>query len=109
MKKLLLLLLCVPLIGFGQEKILINQLTNKLQAEAELPMVYLESLPLIKYKGELLEIEINKISQNPFQPRHQFDISKLDELAHSIKKLGLIGHFLLFFLTVDLDYGYHYY
>ena len=53
MKKLLLLLLCVPLIGFGQEKILINQLTNKLQAEAELPMVYLESLPLIKYKGEL--------------------------------------------------------
>ena len=58
---------------------------------------------------ETKEIEINKISQNPFQPRHQFDISKLDELAHSIKKLGLIGHFLLFFLTVDLDYGYHYY
>ena len=39
---------------------------------------------------ETKEIEINKISQNPFQPRHQFDISKLDELAHSIKKLGLI-------------------
>ena len=36
------------------------------------------------YTTETKEIEINKISQNPFQPRHQFDISKLDELAHSI-------------------------
>tara|TARA_X000001036_G_C20616762_1_gene781308 strand:- start:6 stop:887 length:882 start_codon:yes stop_codon:yes gene_type:complete len=37
-----------------------------------------------------LEIEISKISLNPFQPRSTFDKEKLNELITSIKNIGLI-------------------
>jgi len=37
-----------------------------------------------------LEIEISKISLNPFQPRSTFDKEKLNELIISIKNIGLI-------------------
>ena len=36
------------------------------------------------------EVEISKISLNPFQPRSSFDKEKLDELVISIKNIGLI-------------------
>ena len=36
------------------------------------------------------EIDISKISLNPFQPRSAFDKEKLDELVISIKNIGLI-------------------
>lgn len=38
----------------------------------------------------ILEIPIDKIVTNPFQPRTTFDDTALDELAESIKLLGLI-------------------
>ena len=40
--------------------------------------------------GSIKEIEINKIEVNPFQPRSDFDDAALQELATSIKKLGII-------------------
>jgi ParB family chromosome partitioning protein len=36
------------------------------------------------------EIEISKIEANPFQPRNQFDEDSLNELAISIKEIGII-------------------
>ena len=36
------------------------------------------------------EVDISKISLNPFQPRSSFDKEKLDELVISIKNIGLI-------------------
>jgi len=36
------------------------------------------------------EIELDNISTNPFQPRNRFDEQSLDELAASIKTLGII-------------------
>jgi len=36
------------------------------------------------------EVDISKISLNPFQPRSSFDREKLDELIISIKNIGLI-------------------
>ena len=36
------------------------------------------------------EIDLNKIEANPFQPRSKFDEESLQELADSIKELGLI-------------------
>lgn len=36
------------------------------------------------------EVDISKISLNPFQPRSSFDREKLDELVISIKNIGLI-------------------
>ncbi len=36
------------------------------------------------------EVELSKIEANPFQPRSNFDIESLEELAASIRELGLI-------------------
>ncbi len=38
----------------------------------------------------IAEIQISKIETNPFQPRKEFDKEALDELADSIKELGII-------------------
>ena len=44
----------------------------------------------ISNSNSLNEIEINKISLNPNQPRTNFDQKSLDQLASSISELGLI-------------------
>ena len=36
------------------------------------------------------EIELIKIEANPFQPRSKFDTEALEELAASIREIGLI-------------------
>jgi ParB family transcriptional regulator, chromosome partitioning protein len=38
----------------------------------------------------LIEVEINKIKFNPFQPREDFNEERLNELAESIKQKGLL-------------------
>ena len=43
-----------------------------------------------KPKGSL-EIDLKKISPNRFQPREEFDQVKIDELAESIKKHGVLN------------------
>lgn len=40
--------------------------------------------------GSINEIEIEKIEANPYQPRTKFDEESLNELAESIKQLGII-------------------
>ena len=40
--------------------------------------------------GNISTINISEISNNPFQPRKEFDQEKLEELAHSIETLGII-------------------
>ncbi|MCE3279558.1 MAG: chromosome partitioning protein ParB [Bacteroidetes bacterium] len=50
---------------------------NKLEAEG-------------KVVGAIANIEISKIETNPFQPRTQFDVDTLNELAGSIKEHGII-------------------
>ncbi len=44
------------------------------------------------FRGDdsLVEIEIDNIQTNPFQPRKSFEESALQELANSIKELGII-------------------
>ena len=43
-----------------------------------------------KVVGNILEIEIDSIEINPFQPRSNFNEEALKELASSIKELGVI-------------------
>jgi len=43
-----------------------------------------------KMVGRIMEIDINAIEINPFQPRTNFNPEALDELANSIRQLGLI-------------------
>ena len=40
--------------------------------------------------GSIVELDINSIEVNPFQPRTQFNDQNLSELASSIKELGII-------------------
>ncbi len=40
--------------------------------------------------GSIAELPINQIEANPFQPRNNFEEEKLNELAQSIKELGII-------------------
>ena len=43
-----------------------------------------------KNNNEPRKVSISDLSRNPYQPRHLFDSDKLDELANSIKKKGII-------------------
>jgi len=43
-----------------------------------------------KLVGTIIELEINSIENNPFQPRTYFNEKALEELANSIKELGVI-------------------
>ena len=43
-----------------------------------------------KPMAEMAELELTKIRPNPTQPRTDFDEEALDELADSIRQLGLI-------------------
>ncbi len=43
-----------------------------------------------KLVGSIVEIELNNIEVNPYQPRTYFDEEALSELASSIKELGVI-------------------
>ena len=43
-----------------------------------------------KLVGSIVEIELKDIEVNPFQPRTYFDEEALNELANSIKELGVI-------------------
>jgi len=47
---------------------------------------YLKDLP----SGGIVEIDIKKISPNPYQPRKEFNENAIKELADSIKKYGLL-------------------
>lgn len=50
-----------------------------------------EKTELVKeLNSSILEIPLDKIEVNPFQPRSEFDKAELDELAQSIKIHGLI-------------------
>jgi len=39
---------------------------------------------------QILQLAIDRISANPYQPRQSFDQAKLDELARSIVEKGVI-------------------
>ena len=54
-----------------------------------------------KVIGNIIEIDINSIEVNPFQPRTNFNEESLRELASSINELGIIQP-----ITVrKLDFG----
>ncbi|MBO6212066.1 ParB N-terminal domain-containing protein, partial [Algoriella sp.] len=43
-----------------------------------------------KLVGNILEVELEKITANPWQPRTNFDKKSLEELVSSISTLGVI-------------------
>ena len=53
------------------------------------------SLPIHVQGSSLLEIPLQEIRPNPYQPRQTFDQEALEELAHSIKEMGIIQPILV--------------
>ncbi|MFA5533227.1 MAG: ParB/RepB/Spo0J family partition protein, partial [Mariniphaga sp.] len=47
------------------------------------------------------EVEISKIEANPFQPRSNFDEELLEELANSVREIGLIQPITLRKISMD--------
>jgi ParB family transcriptional regulator, chromosome partitioning protein len=44
----------------------------------------------VRLAGRVTELDVDAIRPNPYQPRHDFDEDALDELAASIRQLGII-------------------
>lgn len=49
-----------------------------------------DTAPVTEQQSAINEIEVSKIVANPYQPRTKFDEDALNELAASIKELGII-------------------
>ena len=52
--------------------------------------------PIPGQESNLVEIDIDDIYPNPFQPRKSFNLEKTRELANSIKEAGMIQPVVLF-------------
>src|SRR3989338_8255195 len=46
-------------------------------------------------KNEIINVQTDQIKPNPFQPREDFDIQSIEELAQSIKEKGVIQPLLV--------------
>lgn len=68
-----------PSLGRGLEAIL-----------GDVEEAYVRELENGSKKDMILELQVNKILPNPFQPRKNFDQTALEELSASIKKHGLL-------------------
>jgi ParB family chromosome partitioning protein len=49
-----------------------------------------ENIKKISFKGSIINLPLNQIEINPFQPRTQFNPETLNQLASSISELGII-------------------
>jgi len=71
-----------PALGKGLSALLENEttdITSQAPAQNHQPTV-----------GSIAEVEIAKIETNPFQPRSKFEVEELNNLAQSIRELGII-------------------
>jgi len=71
-----------PALGRGLSALLENEKTDVTSG--------IEHSEVPKTAGSIAEIPIAHIEANPFQPRTKFEEEALDELAQSIKELGII-------------------
>lgn len=60
------------------------------------------SVKTIEEKSDILEIPINLIKTNPYQPRNNFDEQSLEDLASSIKEYGIIQPLIVNRISDDL-------
>ena len=68
-------------LGKGLEELFNNEQLDFSQMEKEI----VESTP----KEEIVEVNLDELRSNPYQPRKVFDEEKLNELANSIKEFGV--------------------
>ncbi|MEK7558264.1 MAG: ParB/RepB/Spo0J family partition protein [Patescibacteria group bacterium] len=62
-------------------------------------------MPPQPYSNSIFWIEVEKISPNPYQPRREFDIEKLKELADSIRQYGILQPLVVSRREVEKEEG----
>ncbi len=68
-------------LGKGLEQLFSNQVIDLDNFETEV---------IEENKGNVIEIPIEEVRSNPYQPRKTFDIESLNELAKSIQEYGIV-------------------
>ena len=74
------------MLGRGLESLI----PDKSQETNNTPAPKPQSKPPVSSESSIFQIEINKIKPNPHQPRKDFNEESLNELAASIRELGVI-------------------
>ena len=68
--------------------------------------VYLDAGPEEKIEGAIFQIEVDKISPNPNQPRRYFDENALRELATSIREFGILQPLIISKIESESEKGW---
>lgn len=84
-----------PALGKGLSALLPSQRNDAASDDAAPDDSRLDKRPLYRFQdrarvGRVMDVEITKVHPNPYQPRQQFSDAALDELAASIRQLGII-------------------
>jgi len=57
------------------------------------------------YSNSVFFVEVDKISPNPYQPRREFDLVRLEDLAESIKQYGVLQPLVVSRIEIEKDDG----
>lgn len=68
----------------------LGDILTEVENAYEKDLADIDQFNLESKSDQIAEIEVNKISPNPFQPRKHFDASSLRELSESISRHGLL-------------------
>lgn len=92
------------MLGKGLESLIPNK--NQEEAVIEKPLVQRPLMPGGRQGAEaVFQIEADKIKPNPHQPRKVFDENQLQELAVSIREMGIIQPLIVSKIEKETPYG----
>ncbi|HCX45047.1 TPA: chromosome partitioning protein ParB [Patescibacteria group bacterium] len=89
------------MLGRGLESLI----PDKSQESNSSPTPKPQSKPQVNSETSVFHIEVNKIKPNPHQPRKNFDEESLNELAASIRELGVIQPLIVSKVEIETELG----
>jgi len=89
------------MLGRGLESLI----PDKSQESNNTPTPKPQPKPPVNSESSVYQIEVNKIKPNPHQPRKDFNEESLNELAASIRELGVIQPLIVSKVETETDLG----
>ena len=89
------------MLGRGLESLI----PDKSQESNNTPTPKPQPKPPVSSESSVYQIEVSKIKPNPHQPRKDFDEESLNELAASIRELGVIQPLIVSKVETETDLG----
>ena len=89
------------MLGRGLESLI----PDKSQESNNTPTPKSQPKPPVNSESSVYQIEVNKIKPNPHQPRKDFNEESLNELAASIRELGVIQPLIVSKVETETDLG----